>query len=187
MLGLISATTLGSELLHDYGWLSVSTPLGIPLGLCLPLDTGRLVTLASWSARRVPLGDPRPGGGAILRAIANLGNSILANNASRSLAKLKAHYPQAFTDVALFARALGILDQHPLRLQIRRYVWDLFDVTLDQSVIPRLLEPNEGHDVEEDDSVSDHAESEDDELPQGTHPTPAVKAPQRRVVGFSSG
>lgn len=42
-MGLISATQQGAELLQDYGWQSACTPLGAPLGLCIPVDVSRFV------------------------------------------------------------------------------------------------------------------------------------------------
>lgn len=74
----------------------------------------------------------------IILAISNLGNSILANNASRTLARLKARHRQHFADVTLFVRAIELLGDFYLRLPIRRYIWELFDIKLDQDVVSDL-------------------------------------------------
>lgn len=36
MLGLISATVAGADLLEDYGWVPTTTTLGLTTGLCVP-------------------------------------------------------------------------------------------------------------------------------------------------------
>ncbi|SPO40478.1 related to protein ste16 [Pseudozyma flocculosa] len=145
VLGLISATTQGSELLQDYGWISVCTPLGVPLGLCLPSDVGRLVSMPTWDVEEVlDLGyldfcepDTVLENKAIT-SIANLGNSILANNASRTLAKLKLKHKATFEDVALLTRAVELMDCFYIRLPVRRYIWELFDVSLGEDVVQQM-------------------------------------------------
>lgn len=36
MLGLVSSTPQGAEILEDYGWEATLSPLGLPTGLCIP-------------------------------------------------------------------------------------------------------------------------------------------------------
>lgn len=43
VLGLISSTLQGAELLDDYRWEATLTPLGMPTGLCIPIDFERFV------------------------------------------------------------------------------------------------------------------------------------------------
>ncbi|KAN0062384.1 hypothetical protein ACQY0O_005266 [Thecaphora frezii] len=145
VLGLISATTQGAEVLQDYGWMSVSTPLGVPMGLCIPNDIDRLVSMPRWEVQTVVdlgyLDFPDPETvleNKVVTAIANLGNSILANNASRMLAKLKHKHKEAFADIALLTRAIELTDNFYIRLPVRRYIWELFDITLNEEVVERL-------------------------------------------------
>ncbi|KAJ1038031.1 hypothetical protein NDA10_005530 [Ustilago hordei] len=142
VLGLISSTNSGAEVLQDYGWQSVCTPLGAPMGLCIPDDINRLMSLPRWKVDKVPdlsyleLAEPETlVVNKIITSIANLGNSILATNASRSLSKLKAKHKSAFKDMSVLARALELMDHFYYRLSVRRYIWELFDVSLDEDVI----------------------------------------------------
>ncbi|KAJ1021886.1 hypothetical protein NDA16_003648 [Ustilago loliicola] len=145
VLGLISSTNSGAETLQDYGWQSVCTPLGAPMGLCIPDDIDRLVSLPRWDVNKVPdlsyleLAEPETlVVNKIITSIANLGNSILATNASRSLSKLKAKHKSAFKDMSVLARALELMDHFYYRVSVRRYVWELFDVSLDEDVIREI-------------------------------------------------
>ncbi|SNX87974.1 related to protein ste16 [Melanopsichium pennsylvanicum] len=145
ILGLISSTNSGAEALHDYGWQSVCTPLGAPMGLCIPDDINRLVSMPRWKVNEVPdlryleLAEPETlVVNKIITSIANLGNSILATNASRSLSKLKAKHKSAFKDLSVLTRALELMDHFKYRVSVRRYVWELFDVSLDEDVIREI-------------------------------------------------
>ncbi|GAK67572.1 cytosolic regulator pianissimo [Moesziomyces antarcticus] len=145
VLGLISSTNAGAEVLQDYGWQSVCTPLGAPMGLCIPDNVNRLVSLPRWQVEQVAdLGylefeEPQTVVvNKIITSIANLGNSILAANASRSLNRLKAKHARAFQDMAVLARAVELMDHFNFRVAVRRYVWELFDVSLDEGVVDAI-------------------------------------------------
>ena len=147
VLGLVSSTNAGAEALQDYGWQSVCTPLGAPMGLCIPDDINRLVSMPRWEVHKVPdlsyleLAEPETlVVNKIVTSIANLGNSILATNASRSLSKLKAKHKSAFKDMSVLARALELMDHFYYRVTVRRYIWELFDVSLDEDVIREIQE-----------------------------------------------
>lgn len=45
VLGLISSTSQGAEILDDYRWEATLSPLGTPTGLCIPLDLEKFVTV----------------------------------------------------------------------------------------------------------------------------------------------
>lgn len=142
VLGLIASTNSGAEALQDYGWQSVCTPLGAPMGLCIPDDVNRLVSIARWEVNKVPdlsyleLAPPETlVANKIITSIANLGNSILAANASRALSRLKAKHKAMFKDLSVMARALELMNHFYFRVSVRRYIWDLFDVSLDEDVV----------------------------------------------------
>lgn len=142
VLGLIASTSSGAEALQDYGWQSVCTPLGAPMGLCVPDDVNRLVSIPRWEVDKVPdlsyldLSEPESlVVNKIITSIANLGNSILAANASRSLSKLKAKHKAMFKDLSVLARAVELMDHFYFRVSVRRYIWELFDVSLDEDVV----------------------------------------------------
>ncbi|KAG6102116.1 hypothetical protein E4U31_003457 [Claviceps sp. LM219 group G6] len=48
VLGLISRSTHGLEMLSEHGWDSNTTPMGTSLGLCIPNDLGKLFSLTPW-------------------------------------------------------------------------------------------------------------------------------------------
>jgi hypothetical protein len=47
VLGLISSTRMGAELLEELGWVSTRTPMGHTTGICLPNDISRFVQVSS--------------------------------------------------------------------------------------------------------------------------------------------
>jgi len=63
---------------------------------------------------------------------------VIANEAARSLTKLKAQHRKIFSSIPLLYRALHILSTRRYRLPVRRYVLDLFDVEFDAEVIANL-------------------------------------------------
>lgn len=46
VLGLISSTILGAELLDDYGWEATTSPLGMPTGLAIPVNVEDFVSVS---------------------------------------------------------------------------------------------------------------------------------------------
>jgi rapamycin-insensitive companion of mTOR len=45
VLGLISSTPHGAEILSDYGWEATLSPLGFPTGLCVPIDLEKFLSV----------------------------------------------------------------------------------------------------------------------------------------------
>lgn len=41
VIGLLSSTRMGAEILEEYGWIAARSPMGKTTGLCLPSDIGR--------------------------------------------------------------------------------------------------------------------------------------------------
>ena len=109
MLGLISSTSQGAEILDDYRWEATLSPLGLPTGLCIPMDIEKFVSVRRQLRRgcnvddinQIPPWKPPPDRGdsdnllppttpaelEVVTAIQNLANTVIANAASRSLAK----------------------------------------------------------------------------------------------------
>lgn len=149
VLGLISATPQGAEILSDYGWEATLSPLGFPTGLCVPLDVDKFLSIPLWDStppssdsdlRLVPP-ESQPEI-EVTTAISNLSNTVIANTASRSLAKLKSRpeYQKVFSSVPAFYRALHTISTSRYRLPVRRFVFDLFDIDLDEDVLRQLEE-----------------------------------------------
>lgn len=110
MLGLVSTTPQGAEILDDYRWEATLSPLGLPTGLCIPMDLYKFISvclvrmkpsLCSFRSQ-IPPWDPALVGNdsvnrlvppisqaeeEVVTTISNLSNAVIANTASRSLAK----------------------------------------------------------------------------------------------------
>ncbi|KIK95059.1 hypothetical protein PAXRUDRAFT_141598 [Paxillus rubicundulus Ve08.2h10] len=149
VLGLVSSTTQGAEILDDYKWEATLSPLGLPTGLCVPVQLDRFISLPTWEPTEVKSdADIRllpPTVHAeleVITAIDNLSNTVIANAASRSLARMKSRpeYRSAFASPAVFFRALHIISTQRYRLPVRRYILDLFNIELDGSVIKAISE-----------------------------------------------
>ncbi|KAG6812566.1 hypothetical protein H0H92_002218 [Tricholoma furcatifolium] len=146
VLALISSTSQGAEILDDYNWEATLDPLGMPTGLCVPVDFQSFTTLPSWTpvvanrteGRLIP-----PTAEAeieVITAIQNLANTVIANASSRSLSKMKSRpeYRQIFTSPTMFYRALNIISTQRYRLPIRRYIIDLFNLELNPDLVQKL-------------------------------------------------
>ena len=104
VIGLLSTTQMGAEILEEYGWMATRTHLGRPTGLCLPNDIGRFTSVSAppshrdradkqiepWSrpdttSMYPPLPALEGTEGEIITAIANLSNYVLAAGAMNNL------------------------------------------------------------------------------------------------------
>jgi len=155
VLGLISRSLHGMEILAEYGWNAATDHLGRSLGYCLPPSLDVLLsidpqptpsashTTSSPHARRrmKPLPDENPMHARILAVIKDLGNTVLTKKAAGDLYSIKAKSAEQFTSVALFKKVMCVLEAHNYRLQIRRFVIDLFDRGIMRRIV---LEDDEG-------------------------------------------
>ncbi|EKM51823.1 uncharacterized protein PHACADRAFT_199326 [Phanerochaete carnosa HHB-10118-sp] len=149
VLGLISSTPQGAEVLDDYHWEAALSPLGLPTGMCVPANVERLISIPSWEPIDVLAEDqPRLQAPAteeeneVLTAIYNLANTVIANAASRTLARMKSRskYKHIFASTSMLYRALQTISSQRYRLPVRRYIIDLFSIELDDAVVKRLSE-----------------------------------------------
>ena len=104
VLGLLSLTRMGAEILEEYGWIATRTPLGRTTGLCLPNDISRFTKagilhhastrtdrqIEAWdrpdmSSLYPPLPALTGTEGEIMTSIANLSNYVLAAGAMNNL------------------------------------------------------------------------------------------------------
>lgn len=60
VLGLISRSTHGLEILSEQGWDSNTSPAGSSLGFCLPTDLGKLFSFQPWKSEPVTTIDLAP-------------------------------------------------------------------------------------------------------------------------------
>ncbi|TFK61396.1 hypothetical protein BDN72DRAFT_805030 [Pluteus cervinus] len=148
VLGLISTTTQGAEILDDYNWEATLTPLGLPTGLCVPVEIEKFVTIPPWTQHVLDKSGNRLLAPTsefeveVITAIQNLANTVIANAASRSLTRMKSRpeYRPIFTSPTMFFRALHIISTQRYRLPVRRYILDLFNLELNQNTVAGLKE-----------------------------------------------
>ncbi|KAF5382569.1 hypothetical protein D9615_002880 [Tricholomella constricta] len=146
VLGLISSTSQGAEILDDYDWEATLNPLGMPTGLCVPVDFETFTTIPTWTPVVIDRTESRlipPTAEAeveVITAIQNLANTVIANTASRSLARMKSRpeYRHIFTSPTMFFRAFHIISTQRYRLPIRRFIVDLFNLELNQELVAKL-------------------------------------------------
>jgi len=220
VLGLISSTSQGAEILDDYHWEATLSPLGLPTGLCIPADIERFIFLPSWTA--TPPNKPEnrllPPTAEheieALTAIQNLANTVIANAASRSLARIKARPDTRgiFSSPEMFYRALHMTSTQRYRLPVRRYIVELFHQEMNQDLVKALndaaerLKASPSYKPPPTDTIrmsvfgrvgksrrpSESDESEDDEMgTPAVAPKIAVEQPTinlqplRKIVGFA--
>ncbi|KAI9683189.1 MAG: hypothetical protein M1829_005980 [Trizodia sp. TS-e1964] len=148
VLGLISRSIHGMEILDEFGWDGATKSCGDSAGLCLPLDLSRLFSIKPWKHittdhelsavdsedRAVPEGGDTVEA-RILQSIMELGSTVLAKRAMHTLNTLKPLKPTAFQNSSLFRKVMKILESHHYRLTVRRFIIDLFDKDVLRSVV----------------------------------------------------
>ncbi|KAF2148227.1 hypothetical protein K461DRAFT_282647 [Myriangium duriaei CBS 260.36] len=166
VLGLISRSVHGQEMLSENGWDGVYTVTGASVGYCLPLDIGRLFSIKSWA--KVEDKDPLliadrpeavsaddPTNAQILDAVTRLGNAILWNKTAAELSGLKMRKAPGLHSAKIFKKVTAVLAAHHYRLGACRFVIDLFDKEVLRKVV--LQEPDS------DDSSIESDEDDGDE------------------------
>ncbi|KAG4305949.1 hypothetical protein PORY_000859 [Pneumocystis oryctolagi] len=135
VLGLISITTSVSKILEQYGWISVFTSFGTPIGICVPKNIKKILFLEPWHyqscssdleddvSKLVLKNDAQA---SILKAVIDLSSHILANKAVRSLSKLKLKYPEEFKSFDLYKSVLKILTRYHYRQPVRKFILEMF-------------------------------------------------------------
>ncbi|KAF2097173.1 cytosolic regulator pianissimo [Rhizodiscina lignyota] len=139
VLGLISRSLHGQEILYEYGWDGTVNIRGESMGLCVPLQFDKLFSVGtlfscytktsatSGGTTNSEVLDPDPITSRILRLVTDLGNTVLAKRAAGDLHTIKAKKPPQFQDAEVFKKVMRILERHHFRLPVCRFVIDLFD------------------------------------------------------------
>lgn len=156
VLGLISRSLHGQEILAEHGWDGTVNVMGESLGYVLPLDFAKLFSLRPFLADQPPLKRSRPGpivdddatNTDILDAITKLGNTVLMHKAIGELNALKHAKAAGFHSPALFRKVMVLLASHGYRVPQYRFVIDLFD----KSVLRKIV-------LDDEDDSSDDSES----------------------------
>ena len=167
VLGLISRSVHGLEILLEHGWDSVTATMGNSLGLCIPQDLGKLFSYQPWKHEKVSdikvdeyhktaiaaaQNDGDEINARILELVMDLGNTVLKNRAMTELMHIKTKKAPGFKQPALFKKIMTLLECHQFRLNIRRFAIDLFD----KSVMRQIVLDEESSD----ENMSDDSASE---------------------------
>ncbi|KAI9321769.1 Rapamycin-insensitive companion of mTOR, middle domain-containing protein [Dichotomocladium elegans] len=173
VLGLIAKTQQGVEILSELNWDGVVSPNGEPEGLVVPQNLDLFLAIPNW--KYTPsLSDPPllpkhitedPIAADILKNIGDMSNHILANEASKNLAKLRQRHPDYFRKVDLFYCVCQLLGSYHFRAPVRKYILDIFDMRFTPSLLLEL------------DAVAHHpssprASSTEDQQQRSTSPLP---------------
>ena len=149
VLGLISRSLHGMEILLEHGWTAATDHLGRSLGYCLPPRLDALLVMeqqkpATGDTAKAPpalrkraksSSDPDPVHARILTATINLCNTVLTKKAAGELMSIKTKAPEQFSSISLFRKVMGVLENYNFRLQVRRFVIDLFDKGIMRRVV----------------------------------------------------
>lgn len=157
VLGLISRSVHGQEILAEHGWEVAIDELGVSTGICLPRDFGKVFSMRasrsltegnSRPVRRNAPGhelfsdeteeedvedygrnskDEDPVNAKILGLVNDLSNTVLSKARAGELYSIKAKRAPAFRSPAMFFKVLKLLERHHFRLPVLRFVMDLFD------------------------------------------------------------
>ncbi|KAI0200485.1 Rapamycin-insensitive companion of mTOR, N-term-domain-containing protein [Astrocystis sublimbata] len=146
VLGLISRSVHGMEILSEHGWLSNTTLLGKSFGLCIPNDLAQFLSYKPWKHEsplsiqlletQATIREPT----SIIVDKANdldkralelieveLGDMLLYKKARAELHQLRLQKAPCFRQPAMFRRILGIMEGFHYRLVDRHLIIELFD------------------------------------------------------------
>lgn len=163
VLGLISRSLHGQEILAEHGWDGTVNVMGESLGYSLPLNFNKLFSLRSFGdQQQAPSAvlqrqrtqsnlttSSAPGDQSnvdLLASVTKLGNTVLTNKAVAELNALKHKRKIAgFHSPVVFKRALEVLASHRYGVQQWRFVIDLFEKgVLRQIVFEESSESSDG-------------------------------------------
>ncbi|KAI1769575.1 Rapamycin-insensitive companion of mTOR, N-term-domain-containing protein [Hypoxylon sp. FL1150] len=153
VLGLISRSTHGLEILSEHGWESNTTPLGVSLGLCVPKDLSKFFSFKAWK-HEIPAAITLPDtqktilespvadlqeddetNQRILELATELGNMVLYKMAKIELFQLRQKKAAGFRQPALFRKILALFECHHYRLPDRHLVIELFDKSVLRHIV----------------------------------------------------
>lgn len=162
VLGLISRSIHGQEMLAEHGWDSTVDETGHSTGICLPMDFPKLFALpcqvkdteavmteedaTSRESIRAALKDDDATNQEILALVNDLNNGVLVEGRAGELHALKAKKAPGFQQPQLFHKVMRILEQHHFRLPVLRFVIDLFGKRVLRQIV--LEEESDDEDFE---------------------------------------
>ncbi|KAK8220800.1 Rapamycin-insensitive companion of mTOR, N-term-domain-containing protein [Phyllosticta capitalensis] len=147
VLGLISRSLHGQEILIECGWDATVNIMGVSLGFCIPANFQKLFSIKPWVAVHVThtphkpgtaqphITDPDPLNARILKLVTDLGNTVLAKRAANDLHSIKLKRAPGFGQPRLFHKVMAILESHHFRLPVCRFVIDLFEKGMLRAIV----------------------------------------------------
>lgn len=150
VLGLISRSVHGLEILSEHGWDSHTTIMGDSLGLCIPTNLGKLFSYKPWRHETVSdiimtklqskavftaRHDEDRNNQTILQLVVDLGNTVLQKKAMMDLMQQKARKAPGFMQPIMFQKIMKLLESHHYRLGVRHFVVELFDKSVLRKVV----------------------------------------------------
>ena len=173
VLGLISRSIQGMEMLAECGWDTAVDSRGISSGLCMPIDVNKLCSVrTNRDILSSPLTNPKISfsstpknpytqpqqleiyksavvdedstNAKILKLVVDLGNSVLTKARAQDLQSMRNKHPDHFKEVDLFKKTLTILESHHVRLPSRQFVLDLFDKGVLRRIVLEEEEEDDG-------------------------------------------
>lgn len=145
VLGLISRTMTGLEILAQNGWDVTTTPMGESLGFCVPTNLKSILNAEPWDAMYarfvgappfLPSDFEDPIESRILAKVGDL--SGMENTESqyvKDFARLKQQYPSYFNTVEVFQRVILLLESFRYRTNVRRLILDSFDKSCIEKIV----------------------------------------------------
>lgn len=164
VLGLLASTIEGVDMIEELGWVCSIEDFESAIGVCVPRELETFTETGELGRpQRRRFWDPNGGNGdvecetaaeydatvafpkvqsdvvkrEILESVTNLSNQILANEASKRLVELSTEHADKFKSLDLFFDMVKILEKYRFKQHIRRFLFELFDVSLLLSRNPR--------------------------------------------------
>ncbi|KAI1868116.1 uncharacterized protein JN550_006604 [Neoarthrinium moseri] len=174
VLGLISRSVHGLEILSEHGWDSSTTPLGTSLGFSLPSSLSRFFSFQPWkheSSTSISLPDtqktivasppavmkdPDPTNQRILEIMIELGDMVLYKKAKMEMLQMRYKKVAGFRQAKLFRQVLSLLENHHFRLGDRHMIIELFD----KNVLRHIVYGDDSGDEEVENSSGDEGRTE---------------------------
>ncbi|KAJ1335496.1 rapamycin-insensitive companion of mTOR [Microdochium nivale] len=165
VLGLISRSIHGLEILSEHGWESNTTLLGNSLGFCIPKNLSKFFSVEPWkhegpttielpesqtTISRLSDGEPEDETSRkVMELMVEMGDMVKYKKARQELSQMRGKKDAAFRQPALFRRVLAFLETHHYRLPDRHLVIELFD----KNVLRRIIYDEDSEEEEEEEEV----------------------------------
>ncbi|KAJ3339684.1 hypothetical protein HDU93_007910 [Gonapodya sp. JEL0774] len=135
VLGLISMTGRGAEVLDSLGWHVVLNHKRSYTGLCVPRDFSKILKVRPCEYRASVADGPvvaqtwerhEPLTQEVLRCVGDMPNNILATGASKTIARIRHDHPDIFARSDVYLDVQNLLSTYSYRMTARRYLAELF-------------------------------------------------------------